>query len=118
MLGYLLAFASAATGAVRFNVAVYARDEYGVPYEWLLALALVVGVLLTGGHVLIRDGVRGLMPLYGRWLQALLYGVLMAWSSLSHFVALYYLNETVMTSLSQTGLLITTPVVMRRRAST
>ena len=106
-LGYWLAFTSAAAGAVRYNVAVYGNHGYGVRYESLLALAFVVGVILSGAHVVIHDGVGGFDPLHGRWKQALLYGLLMSWSSLSHFIALNTINETVMSSLTQTSILFT-----------
>lgn len=106
-LGYWLAFASAAAGAVRYNVAVYGNQEHGVEYESLLALAMLVGVVLSGIHVAVRDGGAGFLPLRGRWKHALLYGALMSWSSLSHFVALHTINETVMVSLTQTTILFT-----------
>lgn len=105
--GYLLAFASAATGAVRFNFAVFAKEHEGFDYAWFLAYSLVVGVLCCGVHVGVRDGARGFVPLRGRWHHALLYGLLMGWGTLAHFLALEYLNETVMSSLSQSGLIVT-----------
>ena len=104
--GYLLAFGSAATGAVRFNLAVLAKGE-GLDYAWFLAFSLVVGVVCSAVHVAIRDGLRGFVPLRGRWHHAIFYGVLMGWGTLAHFLALDHLNETVMSSLSQSGLLIT-----------
>jgi drug/metabolite transporter (DMT)-like permease len=105
-LGYLLAFGSAATGAVRYNFAVYA-EKLGFDYVPFLFFALVVGVSCCAVHVLARDGARGFVPLRGKWRYALLYGVLMAWGTLSHFVALNHLNETVMSSLAQTSILLT-----------
>jgi drug/metabolite transporter (DMT)-like permease len=105
-VGYLLAFGSAATGAVRYNFARYAYDR-GFPFVPFLFFALVVGVACCAVHVLARDGARGFVPLRGKWRHALLYGVLMAWGTLSHFVALEHLNETVMSSLAQTSILLT-----------
>lgn len=105
--GFLLAFLSAAAGAMRYNLAVYANVSGGVDYVPFLAGALAVGVLCSGTHVLVRDGARGFVPLQGKWLHALLYGALMAWATLSHFLALRWLNETVMTSVSQTNVLLT-----------
>jgi len=105
--GYLLALGSAAAGAIRYNLAVFARETAGFDYVAFLAYALAVGVACSAVHVWVREGRRGFVPLAGRWRHALAYGVLMAWSSLSHFLALYYLNETVMTSVSQTGILVT-----------
>jgi drug/metabolite transporter (DMT)-like permease len=104
--GYLLAFLSAAAGAVRFNLAVFAKRQ-GLDFVPFLAYSLVVGLLCCTVHVGIRDGPRGFVPLRGRWRQALLYGVLMGWSTLSSFITLRYLNETVMTSLAQTSVLVT-----------
>jgi len=104
--GYLLAFGSAAAGAVRYNLAVWA-ERFGFSYVPFLAYALAVGLVCSSVHVLLRDGRAGFVPLAGRWRHALLYGLLMAWSTLSHFLALEYLNETVMTSLSQTNILLT-----------
>jgi drug/metabolite transporter (DMT)-like permease len=106
-IGYLLAFASAVAGAVRYNLATYADTSYGFDYVPFLFWALAVGVLCSTTHVLAKDGWGGMVPLKGRWKQALLYGVLMAWGTLSHFIALRYLNETLMTSLSQTNILLT-----------
>jgi drug/metabolite transporter (DMT)-like permease len=105
-LGYTLAFGSAATGALRFNLAVYAQQD-GFGYVWFLFWSLVVGTLCCAIHVTVRDGRKGFLPLRGRWHHALLYGLLMGWGTLTHFLALEYLNETVMSSLAQTGLLIT-----------
>lgn len=105
-LGYALAFLSAAAGAARYNCAVFAKGD-GISYIPFLALSLVVGVLCSAVHVTVRDGAKGFVPLRGRWRSALLYGTLMAITTLCHFLALHYLNETVMTSLSQTGILIT-----------
>ena len=105
-IGFLLAFGSAATGAVRYNFAVYAR-QLGFEYVPFLFFMLVVGVLCCAIHVMVRDGARGFVPLRGKWRHALLYGVLMAWGTLSHFVALDYLNETVMSSLAQTSIVLT-----------
>ena len=105
-LGYLLAFGSAAAGAVRFNLAVFAKVEYGFDYVSFLAYALLVGVVASGIHVLRTAGWKGFMPLRGHLHHALLYGVLMGWSTLAHFLALDSLNETAMTSLGQTGILI------------
>jgi len=101
-LGYLLAFGSAAAGALRYNLAVWANEEYGFDYLAFLGYVLFV----SGIHLLARDGLRGFMPLKGRLHHALLYGLLMGWSTVAHFIALDYLNETVMTSLSQTGILV------------
>ncbi|MFQ5843497.1 MAG: DMT family transporter [Planctomycetota bacterium] len=103
-LGYLLAFASAATGAIRFNLAVYAKGE-GFSLVPFLAGTLLVGTICSTAHVAVRDGLGGLSPLRQKTGSALLYGCLMAWSTLSHFLALYYLNETVMSSISQTSIL-------------
>jgi drug/metabolite transporter (DMT)-like permease len=105
-VGFLLAFGSAATGAVRYNFAVYAR-KLGFEYVPFLFFMLVVGVACCAIHVMVRDGTRGFVPLRGKWRHALLYGVLMAWGTLSHFVALEHLNETVMSSLAQTSILLT-----------
>lgn len=105
-LGYLLAFGSAAAGAVRFNLAVYAKVEYGFDYVSFLAYALLVGVVASGIHVLRTAGWKGFLPLKGRLHHALIYGVLMGWSTLAHFLALESLNETAMTSLGQTGILV------------
>ena len=105
-IGYLLALASAAAGAVRYNLAVFAEPR-GFSYVPFLAYALAVGVACSAVHVFLRDGLRGLVPLRGRWHYGLLYGVLMAWGTLSHFVALEYLNETVVASLAQTSILLT-----------
>ena len=105
-LGYLLALISAATGAVRFNLAVYAGLQ-GFDYVVFLAYALGVGVIASFVHVLYCDGPRGFLPLKGKTRYALLYGVLMSWSSLSHFLALYYMNETLMSSVAQSSILIT-----------
>jgi len=104
--GYLLALGSAATGAVRFNLAVFAKGQ-GFDYAWFLAGSLIVGILCCAVHVSIRDGLKGFVPLRGRWHHAILYGVLMGWGTLAHFLALEHLNETVMSSLSQSGLIIT-----------
>ena len=104
--GYLLALASAAAGAVRYNLAVFANPR-GFEYVPFLAYALAVGVVCSTIHVFARDGLRGLVAMRGRWLQGLLYGLLMAAGTLSHFVALEYLNETVVASLSQTSILLT-----------
>lgn len=105
-VGYLLALGSAVAGAIRFNLAVYAK-QFGFDYVSFLAYALLVGVAVSAVHVGARDGPRGFVPLRGRWHHALIYGVLMGWSTLAHFMALDYLNETIMSSLSQTGLLVT-----------
>jgi drug/metabolite transporter (DMT)-like permease len=105
-VGFLLAFASAATGAVRYNFAVDAKNR-GFDYEPFLFFMLVVGLLCCTVHVLVKDGARGFVPLKGKWRYALLYGALMAWGTLSHFVALNFLNETVMSSLAQTSILLT-----------
>jgi drug/metabolite transporter (DMT)-like permease len=105
-LGYLLAFGSAAAGALRYNLAVYAKVEFGFDYLSFLGYALLVGLIASGIHVLGRDGLRGFMPLKGRLHHALLYGLLMGWSTAAHFLALDHLNETSMTSLSQTGILV------------
>ena len=105
-LGYSLAFASAVTGAVRFNLAKYAGLQ-GFDYVVFLAYALAVGVLASAVHVLYCDGPRGFLPLRGKARYALLYGLLMSWSSLSHFIALYYMNETLMSSVAQSSILIT-----------
>jgi len=88
-LGYLLALGSAAAGALRYNLAVYA-EGYGFEYIPFLAWALVVGLIASGTHVVIRDG----------------YGILMGCSTLAQFLALRTLNETTMTSLGQSGILI------------
>ena len=98
-IGFLLAFASAVAGAARYNLAVYA-EGLGFSYVPFLAYALAVGLLCSSVHVLLVDGRKGFVPLAGRWREALLYGVLMAWSTLSHFLALHYLNETVIASSS------------------
>ncbi|MHC4957529.1 MAG: DMT family transporter [Planctomycetota bacterium] len=105
-LGYTLAFGSAATGALRFNLAVYAEQD-GFGFVSFLFWSLVVGIACCAVHVAVRDGRKGFLPLRGRWHHALLYGLLMGWGTLTHFLALEYLNETVMSSLAQTGLLIT-----------
>lgn len=105
-LGYLLAFGSAATGALRYNLAVFANQEYGFEYIPFLAYALVVGLIASSAHVIIRDGVGGLKLKSGKGHHALLYGVLMGWSTLAHFLALRTLNETTMTSLGQSGILV------------
>ena len=105
-VGYLFALGSAAVGALRFNLAAYAKS-YGFDYVSFLAYALAVGVFASAVHVGVRDGAKGFIPLRGRWHHALLYGLLMGWGTLAHFLALDYLNETVMTSVSQTGILIT-----------
>ena len=105
-IGYWLAFASAAAGAARYNLAVYA-ESLGFSYVPFLAYALAVGILCCTIHVAVRDGMKGFVPLRGAWHRAFLYGLLMAWSTLSHFLALIYLNETVMVSLAQTGILVT-----------
>jgi len=104
-LGYLLAFASAAAGALRYNLAVYA-EGYGFEYIPFLAWALVVGLIASTTHVVAVDGLKGLKPGTGKFHHALLYGVLMGWSTLAHFLALRTLNETTMTSLGQSGILI------------
>ena len=104
--GYLFAFLSAVTGAVRYNLAVYSEPR-GLGYIPFLAIALAVGVACSGIHVLIKDGAAGFRPLAGRWWHALLYGVLMGFGTLAHFWALNYLNETLLTSLSQTSILLT-----------
>ncbi len=106
-LGYLLAFLSALTGAVRYNLAVFAHDAHGFEYVSFLAFALIVGLVCSTGHVLATRGPSGFVPLRGRWKQALLYGVLMAWGTLSSFLALNYLNETVVVSLAQSNILFT-----------
>lgn len=103
--GYALALASAVAGALRFNLAEYAKG-FGFDYVSFLAYALGVGVIASGIHVGVRDGRAGFKPLRGRWHHALLYGLLMGWGTLAHFMALDYLNPTVMTSLSQTGILV------------
>ncbi|MHC4449517.1 MAG: DMT family transporter [Planctomycetota bacterium] len=105
-LGYLLAFGSAAAGALRYNLAVWAKVEYGFDYVSFLAYALLVGVVASGIHVLRTSGWKGFLPLKGHLHHALLYGVLMGWSTLAHFLALESLNETLMTSLGQTGILV------------
>jgi drug/metabolite transporter (DMT)-like permease len=105
-LGYLLALLSAVAGAVRYNLAVFA-NERGFEFVPFLAYALAVGLLCSTAHVALRDGPKGFLPLRGRWRFALLYGVLMGWSTLSHFLALRFLNEVVMTSLFQTVVLVT-----------
>jgi drug/metabolite transporter (DMT)-like permease len=105
-LGYLLAFGSAAAGALRYNLAVWANVEYGFDYVNFLAWALLIGVVASGLHVLRTNGWKGFMPLKGRLHHALLYGILMGWSTLAHFLALESLNETAMTSLGQTGILV------------
>lgn len=104
-IGYVLAFASAAAGALRYNLAAFANDSAGFDYVQFLVYALAVGLLASGIHVLVKDGWRGFMPLRGRLQHALLYGILMGWSTLAHFLALEHLNETTMTSLSQLGIL-------------
>jgi len=104
-IGYGLAFASAVAGAARYNLAVFA-DLRGLEYAPFLALSLAVGLACSLVHVLVRDGPAGLWP-GRRTLAALVYGALMAWSTLCHFLALRYLNETVMASLSQTSVLLT-----------
>jgi len=105
-IGYLFAFLSAVTGAVRYNLAVFAEPR-GIPFIPFLALILCVGVVCSGIHVLVREGAAGFKPLTGRWWHALAYGVLMGFGTLTHFWALNYLNETVLTSLSQASILIT-----------
>lgn len=105
-LGYLLALGSAATGAVRFNLAVYAK-AHGLTLVWFLLGALIVGILCSGTHVIVKDGLNGFGTFRGKRVHALLYGLLMAWSSLSHFLALDYINEVVMSSLAQTTILVT-----------
>ena len=105
--GYLLALASAATGAVRYNLAVYTKETARIDYVVFLAYALAVGVLCSTIHVVAREGTRGFVPLRGRWRHALLYGALMGWGTLTHFLALDYLNEVVMTSVAQTSVLLT-----------
>ena len=104
-VGYLLAFGSAAAGALRFNLAVYA-EGYGFEYIPFLAYALAVGLIASSAHVLVKDGPKGFKPVSGKFHHALLYGVLMGWSTLAHFLALRFLNETTMTSLGQSGILI------------
>jgi len=106
-LGYLLAFASAATGAVRYNLAVYAEQpprNFG--HVWFLFGMLIIGVIAAGTHVGVTDGWAAIRQLKGRR-NALLYGVLMGWSTLATFLALDYLNEAVMSSLQQTSILVT-----------
>ena len=76
-IGYLLALASAVAGAVRYNLAVYAKG-HGFDYVPFLAYALAVGVLCSAIHVFAKDGLRGLVTMRGRWLPGLLYGLLMA----------------------------------------
>ena len=105
-VGYLLAAGSAATGAVRFNLAVYARS-HGFTLVWFLFGALIVGIFCSGIHVVRKDGLSGSGTFQGKRAHALLYGLLMAWSSLSHFLALDYINEVVMSSLAQTSILVT-----------
>lgn len=105
-LGYLLAFGSAATGALRYNLAVFANQEYGFEYIPFLAWALVVGLVASSAHVIVQNGVGALKLKTGKGHHALLYGVLMGWSTLAHFLALRTLNETTMTSLGQSGILI------------
>ena len=105
-VGYVLAVGSAATGAVRFNLAVYARG-HGFTLVWFLFGALIVGILCSGTHVIVKDGLNGFGTFRGKRTHALLYGLLMAWSSLSHFLALDYINEVVMSSLAQTSILVT-----------
>ncbi len=104
--GYLFAFLSAVTGAIRYNLAVYSEPR-GLSYIPFLACILAVGVLCSGVHVLIKDGAAGFRPLAGRWWHALTYGLLMGLGTLAHFWALHYLNETLLTSLSQTSILLT-----------
>lgn len=106
-LGFLLAFLSAVAGAVRYNLSVFAFEEHGFPYESFLAFALFVGLLCSTGHVLVKQGGRGFVPLKGRWREALLYGVLMAWGTFANFLGLNYLNETVVVSLAQSNILFT-----------
>ena len=105
-VGYLLALGSAATGAVRFNLAVYAKS-HGFTLVWFLFGALIVGILCSGAHVIVKDGFGNSGTFRGKRTHALLYGLLMAWSSLSHFLALDYINEVVMSSLAQTSILVT-----------
>jgi drug/metabolite transporter (DMT)-like permease len=105
-IGYLLAFGSAAAGALRYNLAVFANESAGFDYVQFLVYALAIGLLASGIHVAVKDGWRGFMPLRGRFHHALLYGILMGWSTLAHFLALEYLNETTMTSLAQLGILL------------
>ncbi|MEM9407464.1 MAG: DMT family transporter [Acidobacteriota bacterium] len=105
-LGYLLAFGAAATGAVRFNIAVWAKTRHDFDYSWFLAGALVVGLAASGAHVLRTEGAGGFRPLRGRLHHALLYGLLMGWSTLAHFLALEHLNETAMASIAQTSILV------------
>jgi len=105
-LGYLLAFGSAAAGALRYNLAVLADQQYGFEYIPFLAWALVVGLIASTIHVVARDGFKGLKPVSGKFHHAVLYGLLMGWSTLAHFLALRTLNETTMTSLGQSGILI------------
>jgi len=105
-LGYLLAFGSAAAGGIRYNLAVFANEHYGFDYLAFLSWVLLVGLVASGIHVLLRDGFHGFVPLKGRMHHALLYGLLMGWSTVAHFLALDYLNETLLTSLSQVGILV------------
>jgi len=105
-VGYLLALGSAAAGAVRYNLAVFS-EPYGFEFVPFLAYSLAIGVLCCTVHVIARDGLKGFVPLRGRWHHAVLYGVLMGWSTLSHFLALRFLNETMVVSLSQSGILMT-----------
>jgi drug/metabolite transporter (DMT)-like permease len=104
-IGYVLAFGSAAAGALRYNLAVFANESAGFDYVQFLVYALAVGLIASSIHVAVKDGWRGFMPLRGRLHHALLYGVLMGWSTLAHFLALEHLNETTMTSLAQLGIL-------------
>jgi drug/metabolite transporter (DMT)-like permease len=104
--GYLFALLSAAAGAVRYNLAVFAA-VHGLQYVPFLAGSLAVGMLCCLLHVALRDGVSGMHPLRAHWRTALLYGLLLGWSTLTSFVSLRFLNETVMTSLSQTTVLVT-----------
>jgi len=104
-IGYVLAFASAAAGALRYNLAVFANESAGFDYVQFLVYALAIGLVASGIHVGVKDGWRGFMPLRGRFHHALLYGILMGWSTLAHFLALEHLNETTMTSLAQLGIL-------------
>ncbi len=90
-MGYLLALGSAATGAVRFNLAVYAKS-HGFTLVWFLFGALIVGILCSGAHVIVKDGFGSSGTFRGKRTHALLYGLLMAWSSLSHFLALEHRN--------------------------
>jgi drug/metabolite transporter (DMT)-like permease len=69
--------------------------------------ALLVGTLCSSVHVFVRDGPGGFRALRGHTRYALLYGLLMAWGTLSHFLALRYLNETMMSGLAQAGVLLT-----------